>query len=145
MVMSLKPRNVLFRRSRAVNRGRYIRSAVLIVALASVHCSENPISSTGTSVTGTPATISLTSTIVSTTNPPTASIVATVRDAGEYLVSRVAVTFTTTAGFVTSGGTTGPDGVTIAILTGIPGTSPTVTATATSGTQTVSRSIVVHF
>jgi hypothetical protein len=82
---------------------------------------------------------------VSTTDPPTASIIVTVRDDNEYLVRGATVTFTSTSGFVTSGGTTGVDGIVVGVLSGAAGTSPTVTATATSGTQSVSESTVVHF
>jgi hypothetical protein len=120
------------------------RSIVILFALMAVNCSDNTFSS-GTSPTGTPAFISLAVTIVSTDNPPTASIVATVRDSGELVVSGIAVSFTTTAGFITSGATTSNDGVAVAILTGAPGLSATVTATASSGSQTVTKSTVVRF
>jgi hypothetical protein len=142
--MSFTTKDPCFCRWAAFARARYLRSAVLIAALASVHCSDNP-SPIGTSTTGVPARLTLASTIVSTTDPPTASIIVTVRDDNEYLVRGATVTFTSTSGFVTSGGTTGVDGIVVGVLSGAAGTSPTVTATATSGTQSVSESTVVHF
>src|SRR5262249_6377156 len=134
-VMSFTTKKPRFPRCATSSRARYLRSVVLIAVLASVRCSDNPTSPTGTSTTGIPARITLASTIVSNSNPPTASIIVTVRDDNEYLVRGATVTFTTTSGFVTSGGTTGLDGIVVGVLTGTAGTSPTVTATATNGTQ----------
>ncbi|PWT81290.1 MAG: hypothetical protein C5B57_10765 [Blastocatellia bacterium] len=143
--MSLTTEDPRLSRCATFSRARCLRSAVLIAALASAHCSDNPTSPTGTSTTGIPARITLAATIVSTSPPATASIIVTVRDDNEYLVRGATVTFTTTSGFVTSGGTTGLDGIVVGVLTGSAGTSPTVTATATNGTQSVSESTVVHF
>jgi len=115
---------------------------LVLVGLWSAGCTDSPTSSTSTS--GTPATITLVATLVGS-GPPTASIVATVRDPGSYVVGNVLVKFSTTSGFITAGGRTGADGVAIAMLTGAAGTSPTVTASVTTDTDTVTESTVVHF
>ena len=126
-----------------------MRWMLVLVLLLSASCTDNPISSsTGVSGSGQPATIGLTVTILSNGQPPTASIVATVRDPGSFVVSGAVVTFSTSEGFITSGNRTRADGVAVAILTGIAGTSPTVTASATAVTDTVTvvtASTVVHF
>ena len=122
---------------------------VLIVALLSAGCTDNPLSSSSdASASGQPSTIVLAVTVVSAGQPPTASIVATVRDPGSFVVNGALVTFTTSEGFITSGIRTRGDGVAVALLTGIPGTAPTVTASTTATTDTVTvvtASTVVHF
>ena len=126
-----------------------MRWMLVLAGLLSAGCTDNPIgSSTGVSDSGQPASIGLTVTIVSNGQPPTASIVATVRDPGSFVVSGAVVTFSTSEGFITSRIPTKADGVAVAILTGIAGTSPTVTASATAVTDTVTvvtASTVVHF
>ena len=57
----------------------------------------------------------------------------------------IPVNFSTTSGFITSGGLADEGGNVQAFLTGTAtGSSPTVTATGTSGTQTVTATTVVH-
>jgi hypothetical protein len=120
-----------------------LRWGIMLAVVLTAGCSDNPLSSS--SATGVAARITLTTTLVSTGTPPTASIIATVRDSGEYPVSGVTVTFTTSEGFITSSTVTGNDGVATAMLTGSAGTAPTVTASLTSGDRTVSASAVVQF
>ena len=131
-----------------VERRRTIRlwvghSLALLALAICTACADNPISSS--SATGTPSEIALVVTVVSIGDPPTAFIVATVRDENSLPVNGLPVTFTTTSGFITTGTTTGADGVAVAVLTGTAGSSPTATATVTANDQTVSASTVVHF
>ena len=139
-------------RDHAVSRRAAIRAhlpwMLVLLAVVSGGCTDNPIGSSGVSESGQPASIALSVTVVSNAQPPTASIVATVRDPGSFVVSGVVVTFATSEGFITSGIPTKPDGVAVAILTGIAGTAPTVTVSATAVTDTttvVTASTVVHF
>jgi hypothetical protein len=117
--------------------------ALAVLALATGACTDNPVSSS--SATGTPSEVTLVVTVTSTVDPPTASIVATVRDENSLPVGALTVTFTTTSGFITTGTTTGADGVAVAVLTATAGSAPTVTATVTGNSQTVSASTIVHF
>ena len=113
-----------------------------LIALLSSGCA----SSTAVAPTGIPATILLTATVVAGPPPPTASIIATVHDAGGQPVPGIPVNFSTTSGFITSGGLTDGGGNVQAFLTGTATGSPaTVTAIGTSGTQTVTATTVVHF
>ena len=132
---------------RPSNRAR-LPWLLALLAVVSGGCTDNPLGSSDESASGQPAAISLSVTVVSNARPPTASIVATVRDPGSFVVGGVVVTFTTSEGFITSGIPTKADGVAVAILTGISGTAPTVTASATAVTDTttvVTASTVVHF
>jgi hypothetical protein len=114
----------------------------VLVALLSSGCT----SSTAVAPTGVPATILFEVTIVTGPPPPTASIIATVHDAGGQPVTGIPVNFSTTSGFITAGGLTNSGGQVQAFLTGrATGSSATVTASGTSGTQTVTASTVVHF
>jgi hypothetical protein len=117
---------------------------VLVVLALSSGCSDTT-TPTAPSATGIPSEITLTKTLVNLVAPPTASVIATIRDENSAPVSGLTVTFTTTSGFITSGAMTGIDGVAIAILTGTLGTSATVTATVTVDTTTVKATTVVDF
>jgi hypothetical protein len=119
-----------------------MRRMVFLVAALCVACN----SSTPPAPTGVPSTIILTITIVGGPPPPTASIIATMHDAGGQPVTNIPVAFSTTSGFITSGGFTNQSGEVQAFLTGTaPGTSATVTATETVIEPAVSASTVVRF
>lgn len=136
----MKPRHSMGRHRTPLIRLFFGGLATLAFCAA---CSNSP--SSPTSSTGIPAEMTLGVTMITTAQRPTASIAALVRDSGGAAVSGLSVTFSTTSGFITSGTKTGTDGIALAILTGAAGTSPTVTASVTSDTQTVSASTVVRF
>jgi len=123
------------------------RRLLLFLSILNAGCTDNPIPPTRASATtATPASIALTATIVDSGLPPTAVIVATVRNSAGTFVSGVTVNFSTTSGFITSGTQTGTDGAAVAMLTGTTGTSPTVTASvAASDKETITETTVVHF
>jgi Big-like domain-containing protein len=131
-----------------VERRRSVRlwlghAAALLALAVCTACADSPTSSTST--TGTPHEVTIVVSLIGSGDPPTASVVATVRDENGLPLSGLTVTFTTTSGFITTGTTTGADGVAVAVLTGSAGASPTVTASATANDQTASASTVVHF
>ena len=139
-------RQGLIRLLRVTAMRESVGRVLLLTAILCAGCADNPISTSSTSTTGIAASISLTSAIVSVGQPPTASIVATVRDGSSLAVGGVTVDFSTTSGFITTGARTGADGVAIAILTGTAaGTSPTVTASVAADTQTITATTVVRF
>jgi len=113
---------------------------LVLVGLLTTACSSNNVAAP----TGVPAKIVFTSTIIAGSPPPKAVIVATVHDAGGQPVPGIPVLFTTTSGFITSGGPADAGGNVQAFLTGAAGSSPTVTAT-TAGTPGVTGTTVVHF
>jgi hypothetical protein len=117
---------------------------IAVVVLAS-GCSDVNNVPTSPSTTGIPSEITLTHTVVNLVAPPTSAIIATVRDENSAPVSGLTVTFTTSSGFITSGTMTGVDGVAIGILTGTIGAHPTVTASVTVDTTTVTATTVVDF
>ena len=125
-----------------------MRWMFLLVAALSVSCAnDTPLTapSTTLSPTGVPATVTLVATVGGGPTP-VASIVATVRDVGSQAVSGISVSFSTTAGFITSPALTSTAGTAEAILSNVPaGSTATVTATVSSTTATVTASIVAHF
>jgi hypothetical protein len=118
-----------------------MRWMFLFAAALCVACS----SSTVPAPTGVPSRIVLTVTMVSGPPPVTASVVATLEDAGRQPVPSVPLFFSTTAGFITSGGLTNGSGQVQAFLTAPPGTTATVTASETAVTPAVSATTVVQF
>ena len=125
-----------------------MRWMFLLVAALSVSCAnDTSITSPSTtpSTTGVPATVTLFATLGGGPTP-VASILATVRDVSGQVVSGITVSFSTTAGFITTPAQTGTAGTAEAILSNVPaGSTATVTANAASTTEKVTASTVVHF